>query len=145
MKNYELIFRASRDGFNSSDFHQKCDNRVNTVSIILTKNGRRFGGFTDLKWDQSNQYKVGGNSFIFSLDNHEIYYKDELYNYEIGCYSFYGTNFARFYLLNNCNNKYNEERKYYYNCPKNVEYILSLNKEFLVEDYEVYQIYFEQL
>ena len=51
IKNYELLFKASRDGYKSYDFHQKCDGNNYTLTFILTKEGRRFGGFTDLSWD----------------------------------------------------------------------------------------------
>ena len=30
-----------------------------TVSFVESKEGRRFGGFTDVEWDQSVSYKEG--------------------------------------------------------------------------------------
>ena len=69
-----MLIRGSKDGFSAKDFHSKCDGKDYTVAFIETKNGRRFGGFTEVKWDQSETWKKGPNSFIFSLDNKEIYY-----------------------------------------------------------------------
>ena len=74
IKRYELLLRGSRDGFLSQNFHQKCDGKNNTISFILTKKGRRFGGFTEATWDQTGKWKKDPNSFVFSLDNKEIYY-----------------------------------------------------------------------
>ena len=80
IKEYKLLLKAKRDGFGTKDFHSKCDNKSYTVSFIKSKEGRRFGGFIDVEWDQSD-YKEGSNGFIFSLDNNEIYYnKDSNYN-----------------------------------------------------------------
>ena len=70
---YRLLFRASENKYKASNFHSKCDGNNNTVTLVKTKNGKIFGGFTDAKWDQSSSYKSGSNGFIFSLDNNEIY------------------------------------------------------------------------
>ena len=77
---YTLLFRASRDGYRASNFHSKCDGKSNTVTLVETMTGRRFGGFTDAQWDQSSSYKTGSNGFIFSLDNNEIYYNKDMKN-----------------------------------------------------------------
>ena len=67
----KLIYRASVDGFHSSNFHQKCDNISNTVTIIRSNNGYVFGGFTTQTWEGSDTYKKDDNAFIFSLINAE--------------------------------------------------------------------------
>ena len=69
IKNWKLLYRASVDGFQSSNFHQKCDNIANTVTIIRSTNRNVFGGFTTQAWDSSNSYKNDDNAFIFSLIN----------------------------------------------------------------------------
>ena len=33
-KRLNLIYRASRDGFKSSNFHEKCDGKENTITFI---------------------------------------------------------------------------------------------------------------
>jgi hypothetical protein len=33
-KRLELIYRASRDGYKSSDFHSKCNGKKNTITFI---------------------------------------------------------------------------------------------------------------
>ena len=48
-----LIFKKSRDGDTSEDFHKYCDNKKNTLILIETKEGRKFGGFTYNYWNNS--------------------------------------------------------------------------------------------
>ena len=62
------------------DFHEKCDGKNNTIVIIQARNGKRFGGFTEAKWDKSNGYKTGNHGFLFSLDKKEIYLREWLNN-----------------------------------------------------------------
>lgn len=63
-----LLYRGSRDGFKSSDFHAKCDNIPNTLAIIKSKSNI-FGGFTTQTWEPSNTYKEDPDAYLFSLEN----------------------------------------------------------------------------
>ena len=137
------MYRASRDGFATSNFHSKYDGKSYTVTFVETLIGRRFGGFTDQSLDQSNNYKTGSNGFIFSLDNKEIYYNKNS-SYNIYCNSGYGPSFGGghdFYLCNNCNTSYssydNSDHSYQTNGKK---YAMAGTNNFYVKDYEVYQI-----
>jgi hypothetical protein len=67
---FNLLYRASRDGFGANNFHSKCDGKANTLAIIKTMgNSYIFGAFTQASWDSSNQYKSDANAFLFSLTN----------------------------------------------------------------------------
>jgi hypothetical protein len=66
---WNLIYRASRDGFEATKFHYKCDHKPNTLIVIKSTNGNIFGGYTEKSWSGSNNYKTDYNSFIFSLIN----------------------------------------------------------------------------
>jgi hypothetical protein len=63
----ELIYRASRDGFQASSFYSKCDNISNTVTIIKTTSNSVFGGFTSALWKSDHDYGLDAHAFIFSL------------------------------------------------------------------------------
>jgi len=146
IKKYTLLFRASNDGFSDSTFHSKCDGKNNTVTLVETLNGKRFGGFTDAAWDQSGDYKTGSNGFIFSLDDKSIYYNKNS-NYNIYCHSSYGPTFGGghdFYLCDNCNSKnssYDSSGHSYETNGK--KYALAGTSSFLVKDYEVYLLELE--
>jgi hypothetical protein len=49
IKEWQLIYRASRDGFSGKAFHSHCDRKGPTYSIIKA-NGGLFGGYTSLSW-----------------------------------------------------------------------------------------------
>jgi hypothetical protein len=70
-KTFDLLYRGSRDGFSSEDFHKRCDGHRNTLTVILDTNGSVFGGFTPLAWDSVSQFKCDKNltTFLFTLKN----------------------------------------------------------------------------
>jgi hypothetical protein len=65
--NENLLYRGSRDGFNASAFHSKCDGQANTITIIKSNLNHVFGGFTTAQWKSDNTYSTDQNAFIFSL------------------------------------------------------------------------------
>ena len=66
---WELLYRATRDGFSGEDFHRQCDSKTRTLTIIKSTNGNIFGGYTNEAWAKGNQYKLDPNTFLFSLVN----------------------------------------------------------------------------
>ena len=46
----QKIMRGSEDGFSSSIFHQKCDNKGPTLTIIQSDQGKIFGGYSMIPW-----------------------------------------------------------------------------------------------
>ena len=54
---WRLLFRASRDGFETQTFHSKCDNKGPTITIV--KSGANiFGGFTEISRNSKNIFLV---------------------------------------------------------------------------------------
>ncbi|CAF1049507.1 unnamed protein product [Adineta steineri] len=74
IQKWELIYKATIDGFHSKDFHRCSDNRGPTMTIIQSKNGNYlFGGYTEISWTCDNTYKKDPNAFLFTLRNpHDI-------------------------------------------------------------------------
>jgi hypothetical protein len=64
-----LRYRASDDGFSAEDFHRQCDNIRNTITIIKSKNGNIFGGYTDIAWDSNSFYRNDPKAILYSLVN----------------------------------------------------------------------------
>ena len=73
---YELLFRASRDGFGINDFGIKCNDKTDTLTIVKTNDNKRFGGFTKLAHNNQNRL-TNSIEFTFSLDKSQIYYYKE--------------------------------------------------------------------
>lgn len=67
--NFELIYRATRDGFGASDFHSKCDCSKDTLSIIKTTEGTIFGGYTTVRINNVWKWMADSEAFLFSLVN----------------------------------------------------------------------------
>ena len=66
---WNLIYRASQDGFEAAKFHTNCDNKPNTLIVIKSTNDNVFGGYTEQTWNHTGSWKADPNSFIFSLIN----------------------------------------------------------------------------
>ena len=70
---YTLIYKATRDGDKAENFHEMCDSYTNTVVLIKTSKGRKFGGFTHESWEGEDISKVDNRAFLFSIDKKKIY------------------------------------------------------------------------
>ena len=70
---YELLYKATKDGDKSENFHSKWDNKENTLIIIKSNTGKTFGGFTTQLWKHTGNYKNDKFAFAFSFDNKKIY------------------------------------------------------------------------
>ena len=97
---WNLIYRASRDGFEAAKFHSKCDNKPNTLIVIKSTNGNIFGGYTEQSWSGSG-FKTDSNAFIFSLINLDNKTKKIKWsrNQAIGCSTSHGPIFGAVYDL----------------------------------------------
>ena len=66
----ELIYRASKDGGTSNDFHNKCDNKGPTICLYKNEKGNIFGGYAPISWDKNvGYYRSAPDSFIYILTN----------------------------------------------------------------------------
>jgi hypothetical protein len=70
-RKWSLLYQGSRDGFQDSDFHSRCDDKPNTLTIVKSTSGNIFGGFTIAEWKSTRSYVHDKNAFIFSLVNKE--------------------------------------------------------------------------
>ena len=63
------LYRVSQNKGLGREFHNKCDRKKPTIVIILTENGYKLGGYTELAW-------AGGyrdeNAFCFSINLKKI-------------------------------------------------------------------------
>jgi hypothetical protein len=111
-KRITLLWRGTEHGFSVTEFHERCNNKRNTITIILDTDGNIFGGFTPLPWSsRSESLRDDSNkSFLFSVKNphniHPIRFQlSSTYSYAIKCSPDYGPMFGGNDLIihNNCN------------------------------------------
>ena len=70
----ELLYRLSKDGNSYQTFHNNCDNKGPTLTLIYDENENKTGGYTPLDWDSSSQWKSDNDTFIFSLTKKQIFF-----------------------------------------------------------------------
>ena len=68
-KKYKLLYRGSRDGSLSKNFHEKCDNQGTTLTLYRNDKECIFGGYTSIPWSNQGDYKKSPDCFIFTLNN----------------------------------------------------------------------------
>lgn len=72
---WRLAYKATRDGFSSTDFYRCCDRKGPTLTVILSTSGHLFGGYTSINWETHDDWKwsVDKDAFLFTLINpHKI-------------------------------------------------------------------------
>ena len=145
---YNLLYRATRDGDNSTSFHNRVDNKKSLLSIIKTNKGMKFGFYIEQPIKKTGNSEKDNKSFIYSLNLKKIY------NVKEGAYCFNDTtNFINLYnqpiaIENNCLNSNNS-----YTCTKSKadvsfygfekDYELNNGEQyFTVQEIETFQISF---
>ncbi|RGB29047.1 hypothetical protein C1646_818741 [Rhizophagus diaphanus] len=139
--NFNLLYRASRDGNTAAAFHTKCDNKGATIVIAkITNSEQIFGGHNPLFWDSSNDgNKNIKDSFIFSFTNKSnlqsakvVYSINECY---VHCNPNYGPIFG-----NNLGLNFLSGPNIWRHCRVNTYPPLNLPNTMNVDDYEVFQV-----
>ena len=145
---WEMIFRASKDGFRAKQFHAKCDGFARTLTVIKTIDGFIFGGYTEQAWHSNNSYVADENSFLFSLVNSQLTpIKLRCVMPECALYSHekYGPTFGRGYdihVADNSNSNCNSfSTLISFTNPKHEgsSTLLGGTEYFMISDFEIFQ------
>jgi hypothetical protein len=112
-KQFTLLWRGSRDGFDADEFHRRCGGHPNTLTVILDTAGNIFGGFTPVEWESPRKEMFKGDtsltSFLFTLNNphnfpaRRFVLKAEKKDEAICCDSDWGPHFHDIGVFDNCN------------------------------------------
>ena len=144
---FEKIFTASVNGDSAKDFHNNCDGKGPTVTIVKSTNGHIFGGYVTVPFSSDGNSHYDDKAFLFSLTNNKkfpIKIKEQavchLNNW--GPYIGYKDNcdlaIDSGCLKNNKNNNsYSRPNSYEFN---RVDLIGTNEEKFQVIDYEVYLV-----
>lgn len=78
-KDFTLLFRASKDGFNQGALAKKWNNKGDTLMLVKSNLGHVFGGYTNIPWttptpeEKFKYMKKDGATFTFSLRGDKPY------------------------------------------------------------------------
>ena len=146
---YQLLYKGTKNGDKALYFHTKVDGVRNTLTLVKTKKGIRFGGFTSQNWNQVGGFgKVDPNAFCFSFDLKKIY-NSQPNQLAILCSDSYGPYFKGtntiFGIYNNFFSQggwcdYTTFSYSYGKFDKNFE-ITNGEQKFEIEEVEVFKIY----
>jgi hypothetical protein len=140
-----LLYKASVDSDKAEIFHEKCDQAQNTIVLVETKDGKRFGGFTTCSWSGNCVDKNDPQAFIFSFDKMKTY--DNIPGDEaIGCYPKFGPIFlgCQIKIFDNAFTKGGTtfEKELNFNTEEDYE-LTGGDRTFEVKDIEVYEVIIE--
>jgi hypothetical protein len=66
-KELRLLYRGSRDGFEAFKFHEFCDNKGATLTVIRSTSNHAFGGYASQSWNSKVEYTKAVGSWLFTL------------------------------------------------------------------------------
>ncbi|CAI2383290.1 unnamed protein product [Moneuplotes crassus] len=69
LRSSERLFQLTRDGPNPFIFHEKCDNKGQTIVLVKLLDGHIFGGYNPTSWISEYVYSKCEDAFLFSLTN----------------------------------------------------------------------------
>ena len=142
----KLLYSSEKEDDKASSFHKKCDNIAPTLTLIETKEGFRYGGFTTQTWESTEQstFKKDKDAFIFSLDTEKKY---EITDEEksIQCSMFWGPYFGEGGAICVPDNFLEEKNAFYqwpssYDISEKDELTFGQEHNINISKYEVYEI-----
>ena len=76
--------RGTKDGFLSKTFHELCDGKGPTLTIIQSDQSKIFGGFTTVAWMSYDcRYFPDAPAFLVSLSNKTLHKQYRYKNYAV--------------------------------------------------------------
>jgi len=149
IKRMNLLYRATRDGGKPEDYISKCQGCKNLLTVVITTNGRKFGGFSSLRLQKDGGAQKDNTAFIFSLDLKENYYIKK--NKTAFCFRgspCFGQNwFNNDIAIANCFDKhgccdYTGGKDHSYDYENGRKHFLVGKYNFTASDYEVFELEF---
>ena len=102
---FELLYKATKDSFNSYTMHEKINNKGPIVAILKSEHTKVFGGYSSIGWKPDGAWSADPNAFIFSLSQktkHEQYQNKEQAMYFANSFMiWFGYDIL---IYNDCNN-----------------------------------------
>ncbi|CAH3173711.1 unnamed protein product, partial [Porites lobata] len=78
---WHLLYKATRDGWNPQNFHEKCDGKCPTL-VFIKSDDNVFGGYAEKPWftpSERSTWIPCPSSFLFSLHNPKGFAPKKIY------------------------------------------------------------------
>ncbi|CAG8629305.1 9518_t:CDS:2 [Acaulospora colombiana] len=141
---FRLLVRGTRDGFDSTTFHSRCDNQGPTFVIMkIVNSGEIIGGYNPINWKTGSGRLETRDSFLFSFGNrnrledarisrvsrpnYAIILKDETYGPCFGDKDLWMH--GNFSMMDSCSSKEDDYEAW-----------ITKHRKFAVSEYEVFKI-----
>jgi hypothetical protein len=150
----KLLYKGSDQAFSCRRFHELCDKKGPTVTIIKSRKGKLFGGFTPIPWESLNGQWTEDKelkTFLFSITHstkHKLLYANRA-TYHLNLWGPYFGSGHDIYITDGCDNTTENQAQLKYNYDisnlssgdkANVASYLAGEPNFSVLEYEVYLI-----
>ncbi|XP_053403377.1 interferon-induced protein 44-like [Mercenaria mercenaria] len=66
-KDISLLYSFTKNGADASVFHQHCNNKGPTVTVVFSTLGTVYGGYTEKSWAPGSMYLRDEHAFLFRL------------------------------------------------------------------------------
>jgi hypothetical protein len=147
----KLIYKSSKHGSSSTNFHMNCDNQGPTLILIQTIDMFKFGGYSAKSWESDSGYLTDSQCFLFSLNrrrkinnngNDSIYSNKQFgpifgRGHDLLVSSNFDENYESYSSIGHCYGK-NEDIS-----PYSSETFLAGKRNFKIKELEVFKIIFE--
>ncbi|RIB13280.1 hypothetical protein C2G38_2144628 [Gigaspora rosea] len=141
--NLKLLIRGSNGGMSDEMFHNNCDMKGPTITIIKVKDKDEIlGGYNPLSWDSSTKWVESYSSFIFSLNRTNVNQSivSRVLNHSKAIRNTHGPSFGDGDLWVKVTSVGKNVTLPSFCRPKSYDKRIFNLEQFQVEDYEVFQI-----
>jgi hypothetical protein len=156
-RQFQLLWRGSRDGFGGRDFHNRCDGHPNTITVVADTKENVFGGYTPTPWESPRGHRDKSDetlkSFLFTLRNpngvppRRFALKADEKHKAINCFPWRGPGFGSgcdLFISNHCNANSESATtvgaSYLNNTGIDGDVLLTGSHFFIVAEIEVFEI-----
>ena len=141
---FEKIFTASENGDRDKDFHNNCDGKGPTVTIVKATNGHIFGGYVTIPFSSDCKTHYDDKAFLFSLTNNKKF-PIKIKEHAVCHYTNWGPYIG---YKNKCDlaicgssllgkNNYSDPNSYEFN---RIDLIGTTERKFMLDEYEVFLV-----
>ncbi|XP_069123067.1 interferon-induced protein 44-like isoform X2 [Argopecten irradians] len=87
---FTLLYKISRDGCNAHTFHNLCDHKGPTVTVLYNTDNSVYGGYTAASWNSNGSYIADLKAFLFKLESKGSQQPMKFPSIDKGTYAIYG-------------------------------------------------------